>query len=119
MKRFLFFFSLFMFYSGWAFAGILETIKSVASAESLWIGLGTVVLLFIFKKIPNDAIQNIVGKLARFLGRAITVNLSKFKFTAPFWASVIEPWVIDLIDNTFATFARELIIGLRTDNKNE
>ena len=52
-------------------------------------------------KIPNEKIKAVVGKFFYGLGVTITLGLSKYKYTAKFWNKVIEPWVIDFIDNIF------------------
>ena len=51
------------------------------------------------------------------LGVAVTLGLSKWKFTAGFWNKVIEPWFIDFIDNIFGEAIKKFIEGLRSDNK--
>ncbi len=97
-------------------ASILGSIKSAASEGGLWAALGAVVLLFIFKRIPNDKIQAIVGKFAYGLGVSMTLGLSRWKITAPFWQSTIEPWFVDLFDNIIGTFTVKFIEGIRSDN---
>ena len=98
-------------------ASIMEVVKSVVTGQFFLIPVVTAAILALFKVIPNDAIQNGVGKMARGLARALTLNMSKWKWTAPFWNKTIEPYLIDLLDNTLATFAREFIVGLRSDNE--
>jgi hypothetical protein len=117
MKRFIVvFFVLLVAFSATAFAGVMETVKAIATAPSLIIGLVTVVLLYVLKAIPNDKIQALVGKFAYGLGVAMTLGLSKFKFTAPFWQTIIEPYFVDLVDNTIGTFTKKFIEGVRSDN---
>lgn len=97
-------------------AGVMEYVKTVRDAEALWIGVVTVVLLYVFKRIPNEKIQAVVGGLAYRLGVALTLGLSKFKYTAPFWQQTVEPYFIDMVDNTVGTFITRFIEGLRSDN---
>ncbi len=97
-------------------AGVMDAIKAVATAPSLIIGVVTVVLLYVFKAIPNDKIHLVVGKIARGLGTTISLGMNKLKYTQPFWEAIVEPYFIDLLDNTIATFAKELIAGMRSDN---
>lgn len=72
--------------------------------------------LVIMRVIPNDRIQKIIGKFAKGLGVAMTLGLSKWAYTAPLWNKTIEPFFIDLIDNTVNCFTREFVVGLRSDN---
>ncbi len=108
-----------LFTTSVAYAGIMETVKAIATAPSLIIGLVTVVLLFVMKAIPNEKIQAVVGKFAYGIGVAMTLGLSKFKYTAPFWSAIIEPYFIDLFNNTVGTFVTKFIEGLRSDEPNE
>lgn len=103
------------FFATVAYCGIGDIFKSIFTAEPIWVGIVTVVLGYILKRIPNEKIQAVVGKFAYGLGVLITLGLSKYKFTKPFWQSIIEPWFIDLFDNTIGTFTRKFIEGLRSD----
>ena len=49
------------------------------------------------------------------LGAAMTLGMSKWKFTAKIWNKTIEPFFIDLIDNIFGSMVRGLIKGLKSD----
>ena len=51
------------------------------------------------------------------LGVVCTLGLTKWKITKNFWNKVVEPWVIDFIDNVFVTGIQRFIDGLRSDNK--
>ena len=99
-------------------SGVMEYVKAVAGAETMWAGIATVVLLYVFKKTPNENIQAAVGGVAYRLGVVSTLGLSKFKFSAPLWNNIIEPWCVDLIDNTVGTFTAKFIEGLRSDDTN-
>jgi len=109
-----------LLFAVYANAGILSVMKeaagAAASSGSLWIGLATVALIYLLKVIPNSKIQAVVGKFAYGIGVTATLGLSKYKWTAPFWKSIIEPYAIDIIDNTIGTFTKKLIEGLRSDN---
>lgn len=78
--------------------------------------IGTVVLLWLLKKIDNDKIAKKVEAFFFGLGVTVTAGLSKWKYTAKFWAKVIEPWFIDLIDNVVGAAVRGFIRGLRSDD---
>ena len=85
---------------------------------SLLMGGGTAgIILWVLKKVPNDQIANIVGTFAETIGRVCTLNLSLFSMTAKYWNSVVEPWLVDLIENTAGACVKGLIAGLRSDNK--
>jgi len=100
-----------------AYAGVMEVIEAIGH-DGLFAGLGVVVLLYLFKIVPNDKIQAVVGKFADFLGRTATLNLAKWKWSAPFWNQYIEPFFIDLLDNTVVTFMDKFKDALRSDNAN-
>lgn len=97
--------------------GILDAIKDFVTAPSMVIAVGTVVIGYVLKRIPNDKIQKVIGSAGYGFGVFVTGGLSKFKFSAPFWNKIIEPYFIDLIDNVGVTFIKDFIKGLRSDNK--
>lgn len=76
----------------------------------------TAILGIIMKKIPNDKIKGIVGPFCRGLGVATTLGCSRWKVTKKLWNSTIEPFFIDLLDNTLVHGINEYIAGLRHDN---
>ncbi len=97
--------------------GIIDFLRNLSGAPSLYIGIGIVVIGYVLKRIPNDKIQKIIGNAAYAFGVSLTLGLSKFKWSAPFWNKIIEPYFIDLLDNVFGTFIKDFIKGLRSDNK--
>ena len=46
----------------------------------------------------------------------MTLGMGKWSVTKKVWASTIEPWFIDLIDNVFGSMVRGFIKGLRSDD---
>jgi len=123
VKRFLIFTGLFfMFFAAFAYAGILSDIgtvaKTVASSGSLWAGLGALVLVYIFKAIPNQKIYDFVSAFFNKLGIVMTLGLAKWKWSAPFWQKTVEVWFIDLLQNTVGAALNGFIAGLRSDNTN-
>jgi hypothetical protein len=82
-------------------------------------GGGVSILTWIFKKIPNEKIKEKFGKFMYGLGVACTLGLAKWKITKNFWNAVIEPWVIDLIENIIVHGITEFIRGMRSDNQEE
>ena len=84
---------------------------------TLWLGGGsTAIALWVLKKIPNDKIKSIVFNTFFKLGVVATLGLSKWKLTSKLWNTTIEPYVVDLIDNTFKSAVDGIIKGLRSDN---
>lgn len=108
-----------VFFTGPAQAGVMELIKTTATAAKdggILYGLAALVLLYIFKAIPNAKIYSSVKTVFVKLGTAMTLGLSKWKWSAPLWSKTIEPWVIDFIDNIVGAAVNGFILGLRSDN---
>ena len=64
------------------------------------------------ENIPNEIVDYInSNKLILLLSTATEFD------TDSFWNKVVEPWVIDFIDNIFVTGIQRFIDGLRSDNK--
>ena len=72
--------------------------------------------LFVLKWIPNDKIQAAIGGLGELCGRTMTLNLAKWKWSAPYWNTIVEPYIIDLVDNTVVTFITRWKQAMRSDN---
>ena len=79
-------------------------------------GGATAVILFVLKKIPNEKIYSNVEKVFESIGRICTLNLSRWAFTKKYW-SVVEDYLIDLIDNTVGAAVNGLIKGLKSDDR--
>ena len=73
------------------------------------------VVLYALKKVPNKEIANIVETFAFGCFRAMTLGLSKWKFSKGLWNKTIEPWFIDLIENILGGFIKGAVKGLRSD----
>ena len=73
------------------------------------------IMLWVLKKVPNDKIYNSVEKLFKGLGVAMTLGLGKFKLTKKYWNGTVEPWVIDLVENTVGAAVNGFVKGLRSD----
>lgn len=97
-------------------AGVLSVVSNLPGATELWVGAGALVLAYIFKQIPNTIFKNAVFKFFRGVGVTATLGMSRWKITKPFWNKIVEPWVIDLIDNTVGAAVAGLVEGLRSDN---
>jgi hypothetical protein len=79
-------------------------------------GAAAVALAWILRRIPNEKIKASVGKVAYATGVAMTLGMSKWKYTAPVWNKTIEPWFVDLIDNVIGEAVKKFIEGLHSDN---
>ena len=82
----------------------------------IFAGGGSAIALFLLKRIPNEKIKSLVFNVFYKLGVVFTLGLSKWKFTRQLWNITIEPYFIDLIENTFGSALDGLIKGLRSDN---
>ena len=71
--------------------------------------------LWLLKKIPNEDLYAWVKTGAYWAGTAMTLGLSKFKWTKSLWNSTVEPYFIDLIDNTVGAAVQGFIDGLKSD----
>jgi hypothetical protein len=98
-------------------AGILDVVKDtvLGSTTSIIVWVIATVLGVVMKVIPNEKIKAVVGGLMYGLGVTVTAGLSKWPWTAPIWNKTIEPFVIDLIDNTIVHGAAQFIKGMRSD----
>lgn len=77
-------------------------------------GIGAVVL-FVLKKIPNEKIASLFESIFYGIGKAMTLGLSSWSITRGFWNKIVEPWFIDLVDNTVGSCVKGFIKGLRSD----
>ena len=71
--------------------------------------------LWLLKKIPNEDLYNWVETGAYWAGSFMTLGLGKWKLTKKLWNSTVEPWFIDLVDNTVGAAVKGFIEGLRSD----
>ena len=78
---------------------------------------GGSIALFILKKIPNEKICNVVETFFFGLGKTCTLGLSKWSWSKGMWNKTIEPYLVDLLNNTVGAMMRGLVRGLRVDNK--
>jgi len=80
----------------------------------LLLGGGTAgIILWVLKKIPNDQIANIVGTFFYGCGKTMTLGLSKWSWSKKFWNKTVEPWFIDIFQNTIGAAVTGFINGLR------
>ena len=97
---------------------MFENILNVVSSNTgLIAGGGTAaVVLWVLKKVPNDSICSVIETTFESLRKIITLGMGKWSVTKKVWASTIEPWFIDLVDNVFGSMVRGFIKGLRSDD---
>tara|TARA_R110002020_G_scaffold64526_2_gene171245 strand:- start:95 stop:376 length:282 start_codon:yes stop_codon:yes gene_type:complete len=75
------------------------------------------VALWVLKKIPNEDLYAWVESCTYIAGVTLTLGLAKWKLTKKIWNSTIEPYFVDLIENTVGAAVKGLLDGLRSDNK--
>ena len=78
-------------------------------------GGSSAIALWLLKRIPNEDIYSWVETGAYWLGSVITLGLGKWKLTKKLWNSTVEPYFIDLVDNTAGAAVKGFIKGLRSD----
>ena len=96
---------------------MFDSLLGMASGNAgLLVGGGTAgIVLWILKKVPNDQIASTVESIFYGLGKAMTLGLSSWSATKGLWNRTIEPWFVDLVDNTAGACVRGFIKGLRSD----
>ena len=87
------------------------------NSNTIFVGGTAGLVLWVLKKVPNQEIKNIISTFFYGIGRAVTLGMASWKPTKSIWNKVIEPWFIDLIDNTAGGAIEGFIKGLRVDNK--
>ena len=71
--------------------------------------------LWLLKRIPNEDLYSWVETGAYWAGSVITLGLGKWKWTKGIWNKTVEPYLIDLVDNTAGAAVEGFIKGLRSD----
>ena len=90
---------------------------TITSNPAVIVGGGaSAVVLWVLKKVPNESICSVVETTFESLGKLMTLGLGKWSVTKKVWNSTIEPWFVDLVDNSFGSMVRGFIKGLRSDN---
>ena len=78
-------------------------------------GGSSAIALWLLKRIPNEDIYSWVETIAYCAGTTMTLGLGKWKLTKNIWNATIEPYFIDLVDNTVGAAVKGFINGLRSD----
>tara|TARA_Y100000310_G_scaffold269976_2_gene283537 strand:- start:331 stop:612 length:282 start_codon:yes stop_codon:yes gene_type:complete len=77
---------------------------------------GAGLTLTILRFLPNDDIYAFVEKNCFRLGRVVTLGItSKRSPLKEIWNSKVEPWFIDLLENTIGAAVHGIIRGLKID----
>jgi len=91
--------------------GVAKAVGSILlTPQGVAVGLGAIIVAYILKKIDNEYLKGLIKKpflkLAEYLeklfyglGAALTLGLSKWKWSAGLWNKTIEPYIVDAIDN--------------------
>ena len=90
---------------------------SVYAIQMVSYGVFGMAILYIMKRIPNDKIKLIVRNTFLALGVTTTLGMSRYKYTKKIWNKFMEPYFVDLINNTVVEGARAYIEGMRSDNE--
>ena len=78
-------------------------------------GDASAIALWLLKRIPNDDLYSWVETGAYWAGSVITLGLGKWRWSRKIWNSTVEPYLIDLVDNTAGAAVEGFIKGLRSD----
>ena len=73
-------------------------------------------VLWLLKRIPNEDLYSWVETTGYWVGSTVTLGLSKWRWSRKLWNSTIEPYFVDLIENSFGAALKGLLKGLRSDN---
>ena len=98
---------------------MLTTLTALATKQvAVYAGMGVAggAVAFALKKVPNNVLKAKFGMFMYKAGIVCTLGLAKWKFTKGIWNKVIEPWVVDAIDNIVVNGISEFVRGLRSDN---
>ena len=80
------------------------------------VGLLGLAVAWGLKRVPNDALKAKLGAFMYGAGVTCTLGLAKWKWTKGIWNKVVEPWVVDAVDNILVTGISKFVEGLRSDN---
>ena len=83
---------------------------------TLWLGGGsTAIALWVLKKVPNEKLYGLVNGLCYKAGVIMTLGLAKWSWSKKIWNQTVEPYFIDLLQNTVGAAVDGFIKGLKSD----
>jgi hypothetical protein len=83
---------------------------------TLLIGGGSsAIALWVLKLIPNEKLYSLVNNFCYRLGTIATLGLSKWSFSKGLWNKTIEPYFVDLLNNTVKAAVDGFVKGLKSD----
>ena len=83
---------------------------------TMWIGGGSsAIALWVLKKIPNEKLYGLVNGLCFKAGTIVTLGLAKWSWSKKIWNQTVEPYFIDLLQNTIGAAINGFIDGLKSD----
>ena len=83
---------------------------------TLWLGGGsTAIALWVLKKVPNEKLYGLVNGLCFKAGTIVTLGLAKWSWSKKIWNQTVEPYFIDLLQNTVGAAVDGFIKGLKSD----
>lgn len=92
-------------------------IETLAISTLIKWGIGTALTVlagYVLKRIPNEKISKAVEKFFYGIGFVCTGWMSKK--LPKLWNKIVEPWIVDLINNVIGAAVRGFIRGLKSDN---
>ena len=78
-------------------------------------GGSSAIALWALKKVPNEKLYGLVNGLCFKAGTIVTLGLAKWKFSKKIWNQTVEPYFIDLLENTVGAAVKGFIDGLKSD----
>ena len=78
-------------------------------------GGSSAIALWALKKVPNEKLYGLVNGLCFKAGTIITLGLAKWSFSKKIWNQTVEPYFIDLLENTVGAAVDGFIKGLKSD----
>tara|TARA_R100000808_G_C2136095_1_gene144426 strand:- start:944 stop:1222 length:279 start_codon:yes stop_codon:yes gene_type:complete len=79
-------------------------------------GGSSAIALWLLKRIPNEDIYSWVETGSYWAGTMMTLGLAKWRLTRKLWNATIEPYFVDLVNNTVGAAVNGFIKGLKSDN---
>jgi hypothetical protein len=95
---------------------ILMTEAGLTTVGYTGLGIAGALVAWGLQRIPNELIKEKVGSCMYALGVTITLGLGKWKITKGVWNKLVEPYVIDLLDNVVVNSLNKFVEGMRSDN---